>query len=108
MPRRRTESWASGSSIVSQFQRQSGGGGVGGGGGGGATPAAELPVYADVDGAEEITISHHFKSRYVTVTVYTEEGYILPQSRVLEIECKEYATRIVFHAAFTGVVKLSV
>ncbi|MBI5646695.1 MAG: hypothetical protein HY962_07160 [Ignavibacteriae bacterium] len=64
--------------------------------------------------ATEITIEHAIDYRYPKVDCYDAAGYLVPPSRILELECGEhspvtanrYFVRIIFADAFSGVIVL--
>lgn len=83
-----------------------------GGDSGGGISTAALPVYKRIDtAATEITIEHGFYSMYVTPTIYTLDGYLMPPTRIKSIKVGDTNDqkwiRIIFTAAVTAVIKIS-
>lgn len=62
----------------------------------------------------EVTIEHHIPRRLVRVTLYTDDYYLLSNTRIDECEFGEhdpvvdnqYCVRIRFNTAFSGIVRL--
>ena len=75
--------------------------------GGGTTSTSYEPVFLAFTSLSEITVTHAFPSKYVTVTLYTTADFTMPPERVKAIKISSGSVRIAFHAAESGMAKIT-